>query len=238
MDVVDGAVDAALLLDDDEDELSSELADAEEKPLAVAGLSRKKRIIGGSLCVLVVVATWVGQAELLHVLGGDDGHNWHPPYQLSYWLHAFWSICLIPALIWHRAKRGSLPGLPWKRLLIYAALNGPVMMLGAMAWYVSLDMTSVSVNTAVYNCTFLFVFAMSLIFLGERFTRYKVLGGLLCLAGLALIAVGSSLSQAAAARNAPLGYLYLVLSMLAFLPALSGELKLIFFSLIFVLLGF
>lgn len=67
-------------------------------------------------------------------------------------------------------------------------------------------------NSAIYNGSFLFVFVLSIIFLGERVTLGKLMGCLLCLGGLVLIAI-SSLSQMSSNHGSILGYAALLFSM-------------------------
>ncbi len=52
-------------------------ADDAEKPL-----SNKHRLLGGALCLVLVIVAWIAQAQLLHTVGNNGG--WNKPYQVKH----------------------------------------------------------------------------------------------------------------------------------------------------------
>jgi drug/metabolite transporter (DMT)-like permease len=187
-----------------------------------APLAKNKRLLGACLCLLVVIVSWVAQAQLLHTIG--DNGAWNKPYQISFWVHSIWVLCLPAAILMHRLQKQKrpLPPLPWRALILYSLIMTPIMTLGACAWYLSLGLTTVSINTGVYNSSFVFVFLFSLVLLRERLTVYRVIGTLMCLGGLALIVVGTLTASSSTTTGTPthidsvLGYVFLLASMLGY----------------------
>ena len=179
-------------------------------------MKKKKKLILGGVCVLALVITWVAQAQIIGALGSSTEVKWNKPYSLSFGIHCIWMLALPPAMGLHWWQRQSLPRLPWKRLAFYGLTMSIPITGGGYCWYVSLAITTLSVNTAVYNSLFLLVFVMSIIFLKEKLTVFKLNGALQALGGLVLIGIGALWTAADASRNEPIGYVYLIISMASF----------------------
>jgi drug/metabolite transporter (DMT)-like permease len=59
-------------------------------------------------------------------------------------------------------------------------------------WYISLEQTSISANTAIYNSNSIFVFVFSIFLLKERVTALKIVAVTVCLGGVVVITIYGS----------------------------------------------
>ena len=172
----------------------------------------------GVLALFVVVATWIIQGKILGAIGSAGGQSWNKPLQISFWIHIFYSPAALFSIgVYFFSFDAPRPVVPCRALLLYGLTITPVVLLGACFWYVSLGMTDLEINTAVYNCNFLFVFVLSLALLKEKLTLPKSLGMWWCLGGLFLILIGNApTSSTNNSNNSALGYVCLILSILAY----------------------
>lgn len=91
--------------------------------------------------------------------------------------------------------RPLLEANPGYSLRAYARASVPLSALnffGSYAWYMSLDLTPVSVNSPLFRASaMLLVFALSVLFLGERAAGHKLAAVALCVLGVALVGWGN-----------------------------------------------
>jgi len=78
----------------------------------------------------------------------------------------------------------------WKRKHLIVAPLSLVAFAAGYAWYLSIPLLQISINTVVYNCNSPIVFMLSLIVLRERMNWMKILSVVICAFGVLLITVG------------------------------------------------
>jgi len=86
----------------------------------------------------------------------------------------------------------------------------------AYTWYMSLPLTSVPANNAIYQSCSAAVFVFSVVALGERATWRKIIAVGISLGGIVLVALGGTSSDATDSTPEPLGYVLVVVSVLTY----------------------
>jgi len=79
-----------------------------------------------------------------------------------------------------------------KKILISAVWFTALLSTCSYIWYVSLDLTSISANTAIYNSNSIFVFIFSIFLLKEKVTALKIVAVIVCIGGVVLITIYGS----------------------------------------------
>lgn len=77
-------------------------------------------------------------------------------------------------------------------------------------WYLSLPRTSIAINTSIYQCSSIFVFILSIIFLKELISLIKIISVIICVVGVFLISFGSQ--GAEESMGDALGFTFLIAS--------------------------
>jgi drug/metabolite transporter (DMT)-like permease len=139
------------------------------------------------------------------------------------WFFIPWMVLFLrrraidPAVTW------AEPGYPlktWREIFVTSFWMSWLLTSVAYAWYLSLPLTQVGANTTVYQSASVFVFLFSIFLLGEHVTIRKMSSVALSVFGVALIATSSTSndqeSQASGGSKGPLGYIYLVISVLLY----------------------
>ena len=168
-------------------------------------LSKVARSAATAAPVVLLVATWLAMAELLQ--GLQDGYA--KPAFIVYVTHSGYVLALLPwaALAWHRHASGR-PAPASARRLVYAAAPLTVGAFAiALAWYVSLPLTTVASNTAIYTSASAFIVAFSVPLLGASVTVAKLAAVALSITGVVLVAFGGSGNSG---RDTPAGFGWVV----------------------------
>ena len=83
------------------------------------------------------------------------------------------------------------PNFSYKRYFKIALITGQLNFWCTYMWYITLNLLPISIETAI-NQDVLFVYFMSIKFLGEKFTKMKTLSVILLTIGLILCGAGNS----------------------------------------------
>lgn len=164
--------------------------------------------------LLLLIFTWLAMAELLQ--GLEDGYS--KPAFLTYVVHSGYGTALVPWLLLWRARRasGRPPPVSAQRLVLAACPLSIGAYAVAMTWYISLPLTSVAANTAVYTSASAFVVFLSVPILGHAVTLAKLAAVALSITGVALVAFGSSSASSssggAPSRDTPAGFAWVIAS--------------------------
>jgi len=169
----------------------------------------------GSLCVLVVVVAWVAMAEGLQALQNGTHQNYNKPYFQTYVIHSSYVCCLSVWAIWyfccvvknnpHKLKQQMTP-----KVILTALMFSVFQYASALFWYLSLPLTSVSANTAIYQSSCIFIYILSIFMLKEKVTLGKVLSVLVCVSGVVVVTLYSS--QGDGNTNTLLGFIWVLAS--------------------------
>jgi len=154
------------------------------------------------LCVGVAVLAWVALAEVLQNLQMKDkeGNTYSKPMFLCFCIRTTYTICFLPYVLWKFTPLGGAGRRdPEPFSAAYMFSRGCILntlgYLSAYTWYMSLPITSVSANTAIYMCACAAVFLISIPVLREKITVVKVLSLLVCCTGIVLVSLFSTPQQ-------------------------------------------
>eukprot|EP01126_Amoeba_proteus_P024738 TRINITY_DN2484_c0_g1_i5.p1 TRINITY_DN2484_c0_g1~~TRINITY_DN2484_c0_g1_i5.p1 ORF type:complete len:316 (+),score=40.16 TRINITY_DN2484_c0_g1_i5:390-1337(+) len=103
-----------------------------------------------------------------------------------------------------------------RRVLLWSVLMACISMATGLTWYVSLPLTSVSSNTAIYNSSCVVVFILSFFLLAEVATIYKLISVLVCVGGILIVSFLGSNSAGSSKSSTPVGLLMVTLSMVLY----------------------
>ncbi len=92
--------------------------------------------------------------------------------------------------------------------LVYSLLTFVV----AYTWYISLPLTPVSVNTAIYNAACVFVFLFSVILLKEPIPLLKIAAVLFCVGGIVVLCIDGIEDSSGDEKNSIWGYVLVIVS--------------------------
>jgi len=113
-------------------------------------------------------------------------------WSLIFFCWAIWRSCCAPTATYENDPKSIGKGLgmfTWGSYLKWGAILGIVIFASTYTWYLSLPLTSMAGNSAVYMTAPVFVFMFSVPLLKETVTFMKVFAVLLCVAGSAVVAV-------------------------------------------------
>eukprot|EP00906_Rhabdomonas_costata_P029336 RCo041414 len=160
----------------------------EAQPLLPASGGARARLLSlglGYVCLSWVILFWVVQSEAAQCLqrGGCLGvrEAFNKPYFMTWWDHngqaAMVPLCGVVRLARSRRLGHSSEGLPLScaELASLSVFLSAVYFIGDYVWFLGLPYISVSLGTALVNCSCVFVFILSVMLLGEEVTISKVL---------------------------------------------------------------
>jgi len=151
-----------------------------------------RRVIVGLILMLVVVGTWVLLAECLQESEYISSHE----IFMRYVMISTSSLCAIVALIMehcfgHKNKNHQERRSLFLRTSGWTFITGwGAMFFAGYLWYLSLRETMVALNNSLFQAQCLFVYILSVLFLGERLTIRKILAVCIALAGVFFISFG------------------------------------------------
>jgi len=185
----------------------------EAKPNTKVATKAPVSIIG-MLLLLVSVLIWVTQAELLKTIHSD---GWNKPYFQAVMLKSVWAFVLP---IWylsstvHTAMQEEItfrrPLQPTFRVVSFSLLMMVLVLAASTSFIASLSLTSVSVNTAIYNVNPLIVYLFSIPLLGEKPSVTK--SAAVVIAGIAATAVAQGATTSGDPTRGILGASIVLLS--------------------------
>lgn len=127
-----------------------------------------------------------------------------------------YSVFMLPGVVAHFLRRKYHPEESFpvtrKRFVLAVLLSVWVTVFGAWSWYLSLPLTTVAANNAIYQSSSMFVFLFSALLLGERVTVSKLLAVLVSSSGIVLVALGGANTENKNAHPTPMGYVWVVIS--------------------------
>eukprot|EP01088_Endostelium_zonatum_P019277 TRINITY_DN6584_c0_g1_i1.p1 TRINITY_DN6584_c0_g1~~TRINITY_DN6584_c0_g1_i1.p1 ORF type:complete len:421 (-),score=66.98 TRINITY_DN6584_c0_g1_i1:68-1330(-) len=188
------------------------------------GATKRTRVIKFAVALVILlflVLTWIVMAELIQSIQ-KQGDSYNKPYFLSYTVHSSYTIFLIVwfffNIIRHQSnrERKTLRNLDassqsqilstllppskitkFKSLFVKGMIFGVLSFIVVYTWYLSLQYTIVSINTAIYNSACAFVFLFSIVFLSQKRVQFsktllfKGVSVLICLGGIVFIMIAS-----------------------------------------------
>ncbi len=96
--------------------------------------------------------------------------------------------------------------------LVYSLLTFVVI----YTWYLSLPITYISVNTAIYNSACVFVFLFSVLLLKESVSLLKILSVLICVSGIVMLCIDSLEHRSEDEKNNIWGCVLVIISTILF----------------------
>ena len=113
------------------------------------------------------------------------------PAFVTYCVHSAYAICLLPWCCWEWWNGRTLKRFPLmtKRIFWSAAALSLVAYAAAYFWYLSLPLTFVWANNAIYQSNCIWVYLASMCFLGAKWRWRKVIPLILCFAGILVISL-------------------------------------------------
>ena len=153
------------------------------------------RLIFAFMCIVGDVTSWIIRAEF--VQGVEDTYN--KPIFISYVVHSsylvFFCIWLVLRYLpgrWKYQKKKII--YTWKYYLLISCIFTVIVFCFNYSWYLSLPLTEVAANTAIYEAATAFVFILSVPILGERVTLIKVISLVISIMGVCLISMFPSVA--------------------------------------------
>ena len=157
--------------------------------------------VTGTILLLISVLIWVCQAELLQQIHSD---GWRKPYLQAATLKSVWALTLPVWMLLSKINQSFQDEITFRRPLqptlrvVLLSLGLTVLVQASSAtWIASLDLTAVSINSAIYNINPLLVYAFSIPVLGETLSWTKAGAVLLAVLGTSIVTFGTAGSAAA-----------------------------------------
>jgi len=193
----------------------SPLIDRVETPQSRRGMIIQR--ICALVCVLFAVLDWVVLAEILQKLES----RYNKPLFLCFCIKCTYCISFIPYILWKFTPLGGEGRYDTEPFSVkYMFTRGCILnilgFISGYAWYMSLPITSVSGNTAVYMCACAAVFLISIPVLREKVTVINVLALLTCCTGIILVSMfpnSGAADDGAKSKDSVLGYVLVLISM-------------------------
>ena len=185
----------------------------EDGPAAVTTAA----LLGGSLCVLICVSTWVCLGEMMQIFSSLEGPGKPPPpgpYFNAWVCHSGYMLFL-PWPLLLSAWEGRLRATAREALgiLPLAIVFAWWLIIVQYTWFVSLQHTSVSANTAIYQSMNAWAFMFSVWILKEKATWIKVAAVVVCLVGVVLVSVYKRTEhEAHEVKETVAGYIFTLVS--------------------------
>jgi len=152
--------------------------------------------VTGTFLLLLSVFIWVCQAELLQTIAVE---SWSKPYFQAASLKSVWVLTLP---IWYALTQFNAtwqdeitfrrPLRPSCRVVAFSLGLMVLVQSSSATWIASLTMTSVSINSAIYNVNPLLVYVFSIPLLKESCSFTKTSAVLLAMLGTSVVAVGDA----------------------------------------------
>ena len=176
----------------------------------------------GSIFLGIYLLAGVVFSVAVQLLGTSPKGEWNKPYFESFFYHAVWVLVVpvawIVLLIERRRHHGVFPPVPWRQLVIWGGFSGPGIVISSFLYFLALARLPLSLNSAIAQCYFVFVFVLSLLlFKEEKATLFRIVALAVCIGGVSMTAV-SGLQQNSGGDTHLLcctwdGYLFLLASM-------------------------
>jgi len=151
------------------------------------------RYFVGVLSVAIVVSTWVIMAECLQENDFIKSHE----VLLRWLVVSSYSFSFLVALVLEhccgqRSKKSENRRRFFWRTAFYTFISGwGTLFFNGYLWYLSLRETMASLNNSLYQIQCVWVYILSVLFLGERIVIRKVFAILIALGGVFLISFGN-----------------------------------------------
>ena len=154
--------------------------------------------VTGFLLLIVSVFIWVGQAELLQSIHSD---GWAKPYFQAASLKSVWSLTLPVWMVLSKINQAFQDEITFRRplqpsfkVLTLCLMLTVLVQASSATWIASLDLTAVSVNSAIYNINPLLVYVFSIPILSEPPSVTKSSAVLLAMVGTSVVTLGTASS--------------------------------------------
>eukprot|EP01067_Filipodium_phascolosomae_P001454 Filipodium_phascolosomae@DN1965_c0_g1_i1.p1 len=137
------------------------------------------------LCIGLIIVTWLTMAELVQGIETQYPNT----YFLTYMAHSFYATCLIP-WVFMKCSHGHGKYTGYFDWCYYFGASIPTAIFAFVSgwfWYLSLPITSVSGNSAIYQSSSCMVFMFSICFLNEKVDPLKSTSVVLCIAGVCFV---------------------------------------------------
>ncbi|KAF0682829.1 Aste57867_25128 [Aphanomyces stellatus] len=145
------------------------------------GVRRHKWLIG-VFCVVVVAIIWTFASVLVQYVFHDLGFS--KPFFLTYVANSLFAVNL--PIYWVGRKVGYIKSASdasfWETFRV-SAIVAPLWFIANCCYNFSLNMTSVTSSTIISSTSSMFTFALSVLFLKEKFSWAKMAGVAFCMTG-------------------------------------------------------
>jgi len=131
--------------------------------------------LGALFSVIFMVFSWLALAELLHESASK-------PMVLTYIVHSFYALYLLPAYYLLRHKTDVLPST--RQFIKRMGYMSVLLYVVSYTWYLSLPLTTVAVNTAIYQSASAVVLLLQPLLLHG--SKYTITASTLTCVGLSL----------------------------------------------------
>ena len=167
------------------------------------------------VCIVGCIASWVAMSELL-----QDVQKAYPKPIFISWVircgYVLSALLVLPHWCDIRQRLGRIPGRVRVKACGLMLALAWFSFFGGVAYYRSLDGTTVPTNTALFQLNCVCVFAICVCFLGERPTPPKVCAVLVCFGGTALVVWTGQTSGANKGEDTPEGVAYTLIATLIY----------------------
>ncbi|KCV71838.1 hypothetical protein H696_01256 [Fonticula alba] len=172
-----------------------------EAPPKTGTDSRRFRLAMALVCMFGLAISWVAQGWLGQSLQDSGYEN---PYIMSYFGHSMFALGILIVLPFYKTF-----DINPRRYLMPTFVLACISFLMLYLWYLSLNHTMLSLNTAIYQCVCVVVYFLSMILLKERADWRKFLAVAVCITGVFLTAFAPTEDDSSTDGTA-LGYMLLI----------------------------
>ena len=197
-------------------------------PSQLSLLKMSRQSTQTAVIVAGLVACWVAMSE--GIQGLQD--KWTKPFFIVYTIHGGYALNLIFFVVLNFVRTGRMCGpcrraaappeeaaypVPLGQLVLVAFALQALGAVIAYTWYISLPLTLVSANNAIYQSSSAFVFVFAVVWHNEMFTWRKLCAVAVSVGGVVLICLmptsgGGGSSSSASIHDSAEGYVWVIAS--------------------------
>ena len=147
--------------------------------------------IGGLLCILVAVLSWVGISEIIPIINSKWNHGYFIRLFVSSSYIMFIIVWLIIRYILNKRDEitGKHESCDWWIIFKAAVVMNFLYVIDGYVWFISLWYTEASINNTICQTVVAVVYILSVVFLKMEIKIQKCISVVLSIAGVAIISL-------------------------------------------------